>query len=71
MATKPAVSPPMPIAQPTRNAMLVGRGLGVCSIRMPGMTDSGESVMTSASGMSSGSSEVRVLVTRRTYQVRR
>ena len=51
--------------------MLVERGFGVCSIRMPGMTDRGESVMTSASGMSSASSEVRVLVTRRTYQVRR
>ena len=61
----------MPIAQPTRKATAVGRGFGVCSMRMPGMTDSGESVMTSASGMSSVSSEPRLLVTRRTYQDRR
>ena len=46
--TNAPVMTAMPSYQPSRNAMLVGRGRGVCRTRMPGMIDSGEMAIIQA-----------------------
>jgi hypothetical protein len=50
------VRPAIPVTQPNRKARLVGPALGVNSIMMPGIMDSGEKVMMSASVINSASS---------------
>ena len=61
--TKAAVIPAMETTHPARNARLVGRGRGVCSIRMAGMIVNGDSAMTIANGISSASSKASLLTT--------
>ena len=56
-STKTAVSANSPTSQPARKARPVGLGRGVCSTRTAGMMDSGDSATTSASGMSSISTD--------------
>ena len=62
-ATKTAVSAARPSSQPPRKARLVGRGRGVCNTSTAGMTDNGETAMTSASGISVVSTEPQLPVT--------
>lgn len=50
----------MPTSQPIKNASPVGRGCGVCSTSTAGMIDSGDSATTSASGMSSVSTDFSI-----------
>src|SRR6266404_5360400 len=54
---KIAVNATSPSSQPARNAKPVGLGRGVCSTITAGMMDNGESATTSASGMSSVSTD--------------
>ena len=61
--TNNAVSAAIPISHPARNIRPVGRGRGVCSTRTAGMIDNGDRATTSASGMSSVSSEIQPVVT--------
>ena len=54
---KMLVNAARPTSQPARNASPVGRGRGVCNTSTAGMIDNGESATTSASGMSSISTD--------------
>ena len=56
-STKMRVNTVRPTSQPARNASPVGRGRGVCNTSTAGMIDSGDSATTSASGMSSASTD--------------
>lgn len=55
--TNATVSAASPNTQPARKARLVGLGRGVCRTRTAGMTDSGDAVITSASGTNSATTE--------------
>src|SRR6516225_3728619 len=55
--TESAVSAARPSAQPARKARPLGLGRGACNTSTAGITVSGESAMTSPSGMSAPSTE--------------
>jgi hypothetical protein len=57
ISSRIAVSTASPKSQPARKARPVGRGRGVCNTITAGMIDSGDNATTSASGMSSVSTE--------------
>src|SRR6516162_5979917 len=56
-ATESAVSAARPSTQPARKARPLGLGRGACNTSTAGITVSGESAMTSPSGMSAPSTE--------------
>ena len=56
-STKIAVNAASPTSQPARKAKPVGLGRGVCNTSTAGMIDNGDSATTSASGMSSVSTD--------------
>src|SRR3954452_6810150 len=66
---KIAVNAVSPISQPAKKARPVGRGRGVCNTNTAGMIDNGDSATTSASGMSSVSTDPDLSTGRRISEV--